>query len=107
MAYFIKFEYTILTAIWKDISIKPVKNYDAWFGYIQRTLSFLIFTFIKQLKENSDKKVMESETKSEWQSCNQLKLFWHWETNVINFFQIVPKATIHQKEIKIIGSLVV
>lgn len=67
MAYFTKFEYTILTAIWKDISIKPVKNYDAWFGYIQRTLSFLIFTFIKQLKENSDKKVMESETKSEWQ----------------------------------------
>lgn len=34
MAYFIKFEYTILTAIWKDILIKLVKNYDAWFGCI-------------------------------------------------------------------------
>lgn len=87
MVYFIKFEYTIITAIWKDISIKLVRNYDAWFGYIQRAPSFVICKFIKHLKENSDKKINRIWKKSDKeQSCNQLKLFWHWEGNVIHFF---------------------
>lgn len=44
MAYYIKFEYTILTAIWEDISIKLVKNY-AWFGYIKRVACHFKISF--------------------------------------------------------------
>lgn len=82
---FMKFEYNILSEIWRQFN-KTSENYDAWFKYIQRAHSVVIFIFIKQLKENSDKKINGIWNKSDKeQSYNQLKVFWHWEANVKNF----------------------
>jgi hypothetical protein len=64
----IQFQYTIVTAIWKDIlecfskttDKLQTHDFDIYEGYL---LLSTLYLFITELKENSYKKLMECETK--------------------------------------------